>query len=83
MDKPGSIKRISPQGRQKRSKIDDDDDDDEMMMMMMVLIGKLGITMNNKWAGEIMEYIVGWRWLYACPVTGNRIDQTSMAGDQY
>ena len=29
MDKPGSIKRISPQGRQKRSKIDDDDDDDE------------------------------------------------------
>jgi hypothetical protein len=54
-----------------------------MKMMMMVLIGKLGITMNNKWAGEIMEYIVGWRWLYACPVTGNRIDQTSMAGDQY
>ena len=29
MDKPGSIKRISPQGRQKRSKIDDDDDDDD------------------------------------------------------
>ena len=29
MDKPGSIERISPQGRQKRSKIDDDDDDDE------------------------------------------------------
>ena len=29
MDKPGSIKRISPQGRQKRSKIDDDDDEND------------------------------------------------------
>ena len=29
MDKPGSVERISPQGRQKRSKIDDDDEEEK------------------------------------------------------